>query len=330
MSASTPYGELRKYLVTINNGIMDTVKKYKMVDELENGKNTDFVPNILNHINKQWSWAKHNPELVMEMLAEVYMRVFVTRANSVFKGYIPKGQEGHESHLEGWLDFVLKRAFQEVSKLKTSEMKRFKEINPMDGQSIDDAIDHLVHNTKVKTTQEYSDRMEDLNEYLSYYEDRLKHLLENDPKNVTRLNSFKKRIEQIEEEIDLLEKESMFNKDKQYDKDEIEHPMTHDEKLFFDKMINDMRKLIRQTEENPDPQLQVFNLLIDGYSPLEISKVMNVSTAKISQRIKKIKETIQRLAKNYKQDGDSDLFKSLTKMMENGGKRVANRMPMAS
>lgn len=325
---ATTYADLKKYTENISGGILDVIASYNLINELENGKNTSFAPNLMSLMKQEWSWALHNPDLLSEMLAEVYIRVFVTRAKTVFGTYVPKGQKGHEAPLENWLHFILKRAYQEISKIKYGEMKKYKEINVLDGQSMDDAIDNIVlNNTKVRTTQDFSNRMEDINGYIGWFEERVQHLIKESPHDTKRLAYYKKKIEELEEEANLLEKEMMFDKDKKYDdKDEIEHPMSHDEKMFFDRMTKDLQDIIKNGSTNPEPQIKVFKLLIDDYSPSEIARIMEVSSAKISQRISKLKDSLKELAEKYKEDGDSDLYNSLSRLMNGKGRRQANRI----
>lgn len=322
----TTYSDLKTYMNTLSDGILEVIKKHHLIGDLENGVNTNFMPNMAVLIKREWSWASKNPELIMEMLSEVYMRVFVTRANTVFGNYYPNGHEKHEAGLEGYLHFILFRAFQEISKIKYKELKRFKDINPMDGQSMDDALDHAINDTKIKTTTEYQNRIEDLKELISYYEDRIKNLVSNEPHEKEKLKSLKDKIDKLEEELDYVIRDSMFVKKDKYEDYDIEAPMSHNEKIFFDQLIHDLKNIIEKHEANPDPQLKVFSLLIDDYSPSEIARKMEVSPAKISQRIKKLKDSLVELANLYKKDGDDDLYNSLNKLLKNNTRRTANRL----
>ena len=322
----TTYGDLKKYMATISDGILEIIKQYHLTDELENGNHTDFSPNLAVLIKREWSWATKNPDLIMDMLSEVYIRVFVSRANTVFTNYFPKSHEKHEAGLEAYLHFILKRAFQEISKLNYNELKRFKEINPMDGQSVEDAFDNAMNNQKIKTTTEYANRIEDLKELISYHEDRIRHVIDNEPHAGAKLKSLKDKIDKLEEELDYVIRDSMFTKKESYDKYDLEAPMSHDEKLFFEQLIHDLKDVIKKHEANPDPQLKVFSLLIDDYSPSEIARKMEVSPAKISQRIKKLKDSLVELAHVYKENGDDDLYNSLNKLLKSNVKRTANRL----
>lgn len=314
------FSDLKQYVVSINKGIIQTIDKWDLTSELSEGSKTDFSPNIFALMRKEWSWANGQYDLQIEMLGEVFVRVFITRAKALFEGYIPSTKEGHQSHLEGYIHFVLMRAFQEVSKLKYNDMKKYKELNPMEGQSIDDALDNAMITTKLKTSLEVQNKIEELDELIDWLEQRIetvKHTgIEGDNRRLAVLH---KKLDNLVNEKELLIKESTFDHNRKYSTEEIEHDMNDFDKVHFDQLIKDLKSVIKVSTSNPDPQIKLFDLLVEGYSPTEISKIMEVSTAKISQRITQLKTSLVKLAEQYKEDGDEDLLNFLGKMT---GKRT--------
>jgi uncharacterized small protein (DUF1192 family) len=255
------------------------------------------------------------------MLSEVFTRVFLTRGKTVFGNYTPKGQEGHKSSLEAYLHFIMERAFIEVSKLEYEKRTSEQKFEPQEGQSMDDAVDFMQQGEKkTKTTLELQNKFDDLTQILNGYYARLKTLEDNGEPEF-RINFVKDKIESVKAELAKVE-DLMTFKPKEYGapKDVYEHPITQDESIHLDEMktalLNQMKK-----RGNYQAQATVLYYLMEDFSPSEIARAMDVSPAKISQRISILKEDIASVAQQYEAQGDNTLSKFIVEFIA-GGSRV--------
>lgn len=312
--------ELSQQLKVTSDGILELITKYGLLGELENGSETSFVPNLNKLMRKEWSWVRSKEDQA-NMLMEVFTRVFLTRGKAVFEGYIPIGQEGHKASLEGYLNFILGRAFVEVSKLEYTKRTSEQKFEPQEGQSMDDAVDFMQQGEKkTKTSLDLQNRFEDVTDLLNRYHARYDELMAQEDTPEYRLKFIEDKIEKLESELAKINQQLEFQP-KQYGepKEIIEHPLTQDESLHLDQMKDDLLNLMKK-RGNYQAQVTVLYYLLEDFSPSEIARAMEVSPAKISQRIAILKEDANVLAQKYIDQGDNTLSKFIDEFMAKGAR----------
>ena len=241
--------EFNKSLRTISRGIYDMLGVYGLQDELsDNNRNNPefFAPNLNKLQRKELAWLGNDYESKYDIIAEAFTNLMISK--NPFVNYVKKGEKGHKSDVEPWLNLIMQR---ELSRLSQQQFKK-----------------------------------------------RTKEIKEN--------NVFKMDDESASEAFDRL-----VNK---YDS-ELERKFTVEEEIAFEKLMDKIKKELKR-EANFEVYHLILDMLFVGMSKSEIAKILGVSSAKVSQRLKKIKEAISEVADYYKSRGDDTLSNMLTKYIK--------------
>lgn len=248
--------EFNKSLQILSQGIYDIISTLNLTEELtpNNQKNKNFfAPNLNKLTRKELAWLNTDYNAKYDIVTEAFVNLMV--AKNPFANFVKKGQPGHKSGVEPWLNLIFQR---ELSRLSQSQYKkRTKEINEsniftIDDESASDAFDRLV----------------------SKYDDAL------------------------------------------------EKQFSTEEELAFDQLLSHIKKEIDK-KANPDVYHLILDMLFIGMSKTEIAKILNVSPARLSKRMKDIKQMIEKTAEGYSKKGDDTLSDMYSKFVK--GSTIGNR-----
>jgi DNA-directed RNA polymerase specialized sigma24 family protein len=105
--------------------------------------------------------------------------------------------------------------------------------------------------------------------------------------------------------------------------DQLDKEFTPQEEEEFDELMKEVKKRLSKKQN-----FDIFYLIIDslfiGLSKSEIAKLLGVSSAKISQRLKVIKDIILDIANERKEEGDDDLLKMYNKYVNANTSGIRN------
>lgn len=109
-----------------------------------------------------------------------------------------------------------------------------------------------------------------------------------------------------------------------------------EEEVTYNQLLNALKKAMKQSKDY-DTQIQVLNMLLDGYSKSEIANALNISNSRVSDRVWALQKAISEVAIKNKTLGDNDLiteladnfakegFPTLKKMFDEAGHKAPSR-----
>jgi len=248
--------EFNKSLQILSSGIYDIIHTLGLTEELtsNNQKNKHFfAPNLNKLVRKELAWQGTDYDAKYDTVTEAFVNLMVSK--NPFTNFVKKGQPGHRSGVEPWLNLIFQR---ELSRLSQSQYKkRMQEIKENNIFTIDD-----------ETASDAFDRL------VSKYDDAL------------------------------------------------EKQFTTEEELAFDQLLSHIKKEIDK-KANPDVYHLILDMLFIGMSKTEIAKILNVSPARLSKRMKDLKQMIEKTADGYSKKGDDTLSDMYSKFVE--GSTIGNR-----
>jgi len=285
--------DLDRTISAIASGILQVIDTYNLTGDLPSGKDTNIEPNIAKIFNKEFGWAigRGDYETAIDMISEWYQILFLERADKLLGEYTPSWEEGHISPLLGYLKLSMIRAAQQVSIKFTKIRQREQQVNPIDDESYDDALNRIMNTPKSgKIIHENDPMILELEEIIEYYE-----------ANPSENND--KKLKKAKEKLDLI-----FNPKKVLHDVDVFLNKEFDviDEIAYERILADLKKIIKG-RQNYEIQIKILDLLLADFAPSEIARLLNVSAAKISQRKKTLLDDITKLAKKYSEEGDSTL-----------------------
>ena len=137
-------------------------------------------------------------------------------------------------------------------------------------------------------------------------------------REISRLSQmqYKKRMNEINEDKvhtldDETSSEAFDRLLSKYDT-QLERQFSTEEELAFEQLIKKIKKEL-DMEANSEVYHLILDMLFVGMGKSEIARLLGVSPAKISQRIKKIRNAINEVARFYSRKGDDTLEKMVKK-----------------
>jgi len=313
----------------LSGSINDVIKSYGLIDDLENGKNTNWEGNLQSIANKEFSWLKTDYDAKYDMLVDMYTKTFVDRVGKVFSKYTPMSdrlktfifksveeipQIKHKNKIINPNEILNYKKFDKnkivFKNSDNNEMYRIVAVDDNNKGIVVTAhllglstLESYLHFIMVRAAQEVS----------KYWYKRYTDMQE----------AYEYDDETSDDALDRLKLESG-----EYD---FYESMPLVDQIAFDNLISLIKDHMNTDEGQTEKNVTVFEMLMDGYSPSEIARFMEVSSAKISQRIKIVKQSILDVAEYLHAKGDKTLlklFKDYQDMFKQGILKRAQQNPM--
>lgn len=317
--------EFNKTVEVIADAIMQVVSDYGLTSELPDGMDTNFIPNIMINVRKEWSWviSKEKYTQLQDMLIDVYQLMFIERADKLLGAYIVKEKQTNKNapSLVHFLKLPMQRAFQEVSKKYYNKAKYEQDVSMFDDESSDQAFDRLMNAPKKNKIIRYDDDyIEELTEIKEIYEDMLK-----DTTNKNTIKAIQKKLDKVIEQINSATNPKVFINDVD---EYVNDTFSAEEDLAFDKIVDALKNDIKMSSSDFKAQIQLLEMTLTGFSPSEIARAMGVSPARISKRMKNLKESVMEIAEAYDRRGDDTLSELIKTYAGSSTVTVGNRIPV--
>lgn len=317
--------EFNKTVEIIANAMMQVISDYGLTSELPDGKDTNLIPNLMANIRKEWGWvvSKEKYTQLQDMLIDVYQLMFIERADKLLGAYVVKEKQTKKNapSLVHFLKLPMRRAFQEISKKYYNKAKYEQDVNMFDDESSDQAFDRLMNAPKKNKIIRYDDDyIEELEEIKHTYEEMLKNT-----NNKNTIKSIEKKLDKINEQIESATNPKAFINDVD---EYINDTFSIEEDLAFDKIVDALKNDIKMSSSDSEAQIQLFEMLLSGFSPSEIARAMGVSPARISKRIKNLKENVMEIAEAFDRRGDDTLSELLRTYTSKSVTTAGNRIPV--
>mgnify|MGYP002640816945 CR=1 FL=1 len=316
--------EFNKSVEIIAEAIMQVISDYGLTSEMPDGVDTNLIPNIMMNVRKEWSWvlSKEKFTQLQDMLIDVYQLMFIERADKLLGAYIVKEKQTVKNapSLVHFLKLPMVRAFQEVSKKYYNKAKYEQDITMFDDESSDQAFDRLMNAPKKNKIIRYDDDyIQELEEIKSIYEEMLTTVTD-----VNTLKSIQKKLDKVIEQINsAVNPKAFINDVDEY----VNDSFSVEEDLAFDKIVDALKNDIKMSSSDFEAQIQLLEMLLTDFSPSEIARAMGVSPARISKRMKTLKDSIMEIAESFDRRGD-DTLSELLKTYTGSVITVGNRIPV--
>lgn len=317
--------EFNKTVKIVADAIMQVVSDYGLTSELPDGIDTNFIPNIMKNVRKEWGWAISKGKYIQlqDMLIDVYQLMFIERIDKLLGAYIVKEKQTSKNapSLVHFLKLPMQRAFQEISKKYYNKAKYEQDVSMFDDESSDQAFDRLMNAPKKNKIIRYDDDyIEELTEIKEIYEEMLK-----DTTNKNTIKTIQKKLDKVIEQIDsAINPKAFINDIDEY----VNDSFTAEEDLAFDKIVDALKNDIKMSSSDFEAQIQLLEMTLTGFSPSEIARAMGVSPARISKRMKNLKESVMEIAEAYDRRGDDTLSELIKTYAGNSTVTVGNRIPV--
>lgn len=317
--------EFNKTVEVVADAVMQVVSDYGLTSELPDGQDTNFIPNIMMNVRKEWSWvlSKEKYTQLQDMLIDVYQLMFIERADKLLGSYIVKEKQTNKNapSLVHFLKLPMQRAFVEISKKYYNKAKYEQDVTMFDNESSDQAFDRLMNAPKKNKIIRYDDDyIAELEEIKEIYENMIK-----DTTNKNTIEAIKKKLEKVNEQIEsAINPKAFINDVDEY----VNDTFSVEEDLAFDKIVDALKNDIKMSSSDFEAQIQLLEMSLTGFSPSEIARAMGVSPARISKRMKNLKESIMEIAEAFDRRGDDTLSELLKTHTGNSTITIGNRIPV--
>lgn len=298
---------------TFSKAIYEIIEAHGFVNELteKNSKNPlFFAPNLSKIASKELAWMGTNYEAKYDLMSEAFTNIMLHRAKTLFNNFKTKESGEQKAPIEQFLNLIFSREVSRLSQQEYKRMKREKNVVPIEDESFDEAFERVIHSTPSIDQGRISSGLDDIDQYIKDYEDRIKQLKKEQPEGwKKRVETVKAKIEKLKDKKDKLLKDAKLSIKVE---NSIEEKFSLDEELAFEQLVGRLQKELRR-ETNSDVYITILEMLIAGFSKSDIARFLGVSSAKVSQRLKKVKELISEIAEMQQRKGDDTLMQVYNK-----------------